>query len=172
MFSPGAGTDGYRRLDRKCMLSMYIGHALSYAVLLAIYFAVRTYAEGFLGPYHDLIGYGLVFVLAIALVYIAVAPPVFYARYRYRITEDRVDVRSGILFIRHILVPIERVHQVEIARGPINNLLGLADVTITTAGGEASILYLEVDEAEKVADRLNDLIGRMLRERVPGPAGA
>ena len=172
MFSHGTGTDGYRRLDRKCMLSMYIGHALSYGVLLAIYFAVRTYAEGFLGPYYDLVGYGLVLVLAIALVYIAVAPPVFYARYRYRITKDRVDVRYGVLVIRHILVPIERVHQVEIARGPINNLLDLADVTITTAGGEASIRYLEVDEAEKVADRLNDLIGRMLRERVPGPAGA
>ncbi len=172
MFSPGAGTDGYRRLDRKCMLSMYIGHALSYAVLLAIYFAVRTYAEGFLGPYYDLVGYGLVFILAITLVYIAVAPPVFYARYRYRITKDRVDVRYGVLVIRHILVPIERVHQVEIARGPINNLLDLADVTITTAGGEASIRYLEVDEAEKVADQLNDLIGRMLRERGPGPAGA
>jgi hypothetical protein len=113
-----------------------------------------------------------VFILAITLVYIAVAPPVFYARYRYRITKDRVDVRYGVLVIRHILVPIERVHQVEIARGPINNLLDLADVTITTAGGEASIRYLEVDEAEKVADQLNDLIGRMLRERVPGPAGA
>lgn len=173
MFSPEAGTDGYRRLNRKCMLSMYIDYAVWYAVLLAAYFAVRTYAAGFLGHYYDLVGYGLALVLAIALVYIAVAPPVFYARYRYRITDDRIDVRYGVLVIRHILVPIERVHQVEIARGPINNLLGLADVTITTAGGEASIRYLEVDEAETVADRLNDLIGRMLRERVPaGSAGA
>ena len=173
MFAPAAGTDGYRRLNRKCMLSMYIDYAVWYAVLLAAYFALRTYAEGFLGPYYDAAGYGFVLVLVITLVYIAVAPPVFYARYRYRITEDRVDVRCGILFIRHTLVPIERVHQVEIARGPINNLLGLADVTITTAGGEASIRYLEVDEAETVADRLNDLVGRMLRERMPGagPAG-
>ena len=36
------GEEGYRRLNRKCMLSMYISHALSYAVLLAAYFAVRT----------------------------------------------------------------------------------------------------------------------------------
>ena len=172
MFSPEAGTDGYRRLNRKCMLSMYIDYAVWYAVLLAAYFAVRTYAAGFLGHYYDLVGYGLALVLAIALVYIAVAPPVFYARYRYRITDDRIDVRYGVLVIRHILVPIERVHQVEIARGPINNLLGLAVVSITTAVGEASIRYLEVDEAETVAARLNDLVGRMLRGRVPGPAGA
>ncbi|BBL68045.1 hypothetical protein MchiMG62_12260 [Methanoculleus chikugoensis] len=153
------------------MLSMYIDYAIGYAVLLAAYFLTRTYAQGFLGPYYDLIGYGFLVVLGLVLVYIAVAPPVFYARYRYRITEDRVDVRCGIVFIRHTLVPIERVHQVEIARGPINNLLGLADVTITTAGGEATLRYLELDEAEKVADRLNNLIGRMLRDRMPTTPG-
>lgn len=178
MFSPGAGTDGYRRLNRKCMLSMYIDYAVWYVLLLAAYFALRTYAEGFLGPYYDAVGYGFMLVLVITLVYIAVAPPVFYARYRYRITEDRVDVRCGILFIRHTLVPIERVHQVEVSRGPIDTMLGLGDVTITTAGGDATINYLEIEEAEKVADLLNDLIGRMLQDRksnpqtpCPGPAG-
>jgi membrane protein YdbS with pleckstrin-like domain len=57
-------------------------------------------------------------------------------------------------------------------------MLGLGDVTITTAGGDATINYLEIEEAEKVADQLNNLIGRMLQERVsttptshPGPAG-
>ncbi len=165
--SASGGEDGYRRLNRKCMLSMYIGHAVSYAVLLAISILVRTYSQGFLGPYYDLVQHALVVVLAIALVYIAAAPPVYYVRYRYRIMNDRIDVRYGVLVIRHILVPIERVHQVEVSRGPINNMLGLADVTITTAGGVATLTFLEILEAEKVADVLNDLIGRMLRDRKP-----
>lgn len=169
--SPASGTNsaanGYRRLNWKCMLSMYIGHATLYLLLLAAYILVRSHAQGFLGFYYEPVMYAFTVLLAIVLVYTMAAPPVFYVRYRYRITDDRIDVRSGVLVLRHILVPIERVHQVEIARGPINNLLGLADVTITTAGGEASIRYLEVDEAETVADRLNNLIGRMLRERMP-----
>jgi membrane protein YdbS with pleckstrin-like domain len=76
-----------------------------------------------------------------------------------------VDVRYGIVILRHILVPIERVHQVEVSRGPVNNMLGLANVNIITAGGVATISYLELDEAEKIAERLNDLINRMLRDR-------
>lgn len=159
------GGDGYRRLNRKCMLSMYIGHAVSYAIYLAVYLLARTYAQGFLGPYYDLVLHAFAAVLVVVLVYMAAAPPVYYARYRYRITEDRVDVRYGVIVIRHILVPIERVHQVEVSRGPINSMLGLADVTVTTAGGEATINYLEIDEAEKVAELLNGLIGRMLLER-------
>ncbi|WP_067049834.1 PH domain-containing protein [Methanofollis ethanolicus] len=162
----GAGGEVYRRLNRKCMVSMYIGHAISYAVLLAGYLLLTTFSQEFLGSYYGLVQYAALAVLAIALVYSAAAPPVYYARYRYQITEDRVDVRCGVLVIRHILVPIERVHQVEVSRGPINTMLGLADVTITTAGGDATIEYLEIEEAEKVADLLNKLIGRMLLDRI------
>lgn len=175
----GTGGEGYRRLNRKCMISMYIGYAISYALLLAGYLLLKTFSQKFLGSYYDLVQYAALAILAVALIYIIAAPPVYYARYRYQITEDKVDVRYGILVIRHILVPIERVHQVEVSRGPIDTILGLGDVTITTAGGEATINYLEIEEAEKIADRLNRLIGRMLQDRIstepdpsPGPEGA
>ncbi|HQD26162.1 MULTISPECIES: PH domain-containing protein [Methanoculleus] len=180
--SPASGTNsaanGYRRLNWKCMLSMYIGHATLYLLLLAAYILVRSHAQGFLGFYYEPVMYAFTVLLAIVLVYTMAAPPVFYVRYRYRITDDRIDVRSGVLVLRHILVPIERVHQVEISRGPINSILGLAEVTITTAGGVATLSYLEVEEAERVAELLNSLVGRMLRERLSatpaslsGPAG-
>lgn len=159
--------DGYRRLNRKCILSMYIGHALSYLILIAVFALARIYAQEILDPYTEPALYVFMGVLAIVLVYVVVAPPVFYARYRYRITADRIDVRSGVLVLRHILVPIERVHQVEISRGPINSILGLAEVTITTAGGVATLNYLEVEEAERVAELLNSLVGRMIKERIP-----
>jgi membrane protein YdbS with pleckstrin-like domain len=167
------GGEVYRRLNRKCMVSMYIGHAISYAILLAGYLVLTTFSQDLLGPHYSLVQYSALAVLAVALAYIVAAPPVYYARYRYQITEDRVDVRCGVLVIRHILVPIERVHQVEVSRGPINTMLGLADVTITTAGGDATIDYLEIAEAEKVADLLNKRIGRMLQDRAataPAPA--
>jgi len=86
----GAGGEGYRRLNRKCMLSMYIGYAISYAVLLVAYLLLRTYSQEFLGPYYDFVQYAALAVLAVALVYIVAAPPVYYARYRYQITEDKV----------------------------------------------------------------------------------
>ena len=156
---------GYLRLNKKCMRSMYLGYAITYAILLAAFILFMSYSREALGDAYgtvQLIGLaGLVLILA----YMLAAPPVFYSRYRYKITEDRVDVRSGILFLRHVMVPIERVHQVEVSRGPINNMLGLGHVIITTAGGTATISYLEIVEAEKIADLLNKLVGTMLRDR-------
>jgi len=159
------GADGYRRLNRKCMQSMYIGHGIAYAILLAAFLTAMGYARAPLGPSYDDFWYLGIAALVLILIYMVAAPPVFYARYRYMITEDRVDVRYGIVVLRHIMVPIERVHQVEVTRGPINNMLGLGHVNITTAGGIATISYLEIDEAEKIAERLNKLVSTMLRER-------
>jgi len=167
--SGAAGTDGYRRLNRRCMISIYIKYGIGYAILLTICTFLTSLTQNLPGPYYNIARLSLVGVPAIVLIYMVVAPPVFYARYRYRITDDRIEMRRGVLVISHTLVPIERVHQVEITRGPINNLLGLADVTITTAGGEATINYLELEEAERVAELLNKLIGEMLRERLHTP---
>lgn len=156
----------YRRLNPKCMISMYIGYAIPWAVLLVIYILIGSRLPEFLGLHYDTVRYAVLAILLITLIYIVAAPPVYYARYRYQITADKVDLRYGILVIRHILVPIERVHQVEVTRGPVDTLLGLGDVTITTAGGDATINYLEIEEAEKVADQLNNLIGRILQDQV------
>ena len=63
------------------------------------------------------------------------------------------------------MVPIERIHQVDVSRGPINRAFGLADVMITTAGGSVTIDHLEEDVAEDIAGRLNQSVVRMLKER-------
>ncbi|MFA6805069.1 MAG: PH domain-containing protein, partial [Candidatus Methanomethylophilaceae archaeon] len=90
---------------------------------------------------------------------------IFYRRYRYIITSDKVDVRRGIIIVRHTVVPIERIHQVEVVSGPINNMLGLADVNITTAGGITTIEYLEKDVADTVAEELNRVVEKILKDR-------
>ncbi|MDW5563349.1 MAG: PH domain-containing protein [Methanomassiliicoccus sp.] len=144
---------------------MYLGNGITYVILLTVFLLVMNYAREGLGPAGGTLWLVGIAVLATVLVYMLAAPQVFYARYRYVITRDKVDVRYGVLVLRHILVPIERVHQVEVTRGPIDNMFGLGHVSITTAGGTAKIRYLEIDEAEKIADRLNELVGTMLRER-------
>jgi len=160
----GLTTDGYHVLPRRSVGSMYIGNVIILAILSAIVYVVYAYSSQY---YEVPSTYKLAMLIAYALVaaYLALGPLVYYARYRYRIDGDRIDIRKGILVISHTVVPIERVHQLEVARGPINNLFRLADVTITTAGGIASIQYLEIPVAEEIADSLNAYINDILRKR-------
>ncbi len=153
----------YRRLNRRCMASMYTGYAVLLIVTGAIVAAVYSAVGEIDGP--ERVRIPLAALYLILLAYCIVAPPVFYRHYRYLIDGEKLDVRRGVIFIRHTFVPIERVMQVEVTRGPINRIWGLADVVVTTAGGTADIQYLNPEEAERVANYLGQVVNRIMRAR-------
>ena len=151
----------YRTLDPKSMRSMRIGYLLS-----TVIFAVAAVVLFFLRDLHDVLIYVCIGIAALAVVMAVLAvvfPKIYYDHYRYFISEDRVDVRRGIIFLTHTVVPLERIHQVEVVSGPINRMYGLADVSITTAGGVAKIEYLETEEAERIADELNAIVDAIVK---------
>lgn len=156
---------GYRRLNPKARVSMYIGNIIAAVIWMVIAYIAWGFINGMSESFRDLLGIGLLVLTAAIVVYLAVGPLVYYARYRYIITDDAIDIRKGIFILRHIVVPIERVHQVEVVRGPINNLFGLADLQVTTAGGQAEIEYLDNDVADSIADDLNRIVNSIVRGR-------
>lgn len=90
-----------------------------------------------------------------------------YRRYRYELTPDTLDIRSGILSRREREIPYERVQNVDVAQNVIQRALGIAAVRIETAGGggsEAHLRYVERVEA----DRLQNEISRRKRSRAAG----
>ena len=151
----------YRTLNPKSMKSMRIKSLIGlflFLIAAIVLFVIRDMEEYLI--------YGAIAsaVLAVIMAVLAVLfPKIYFDHYRYYISEDRVDVRRGIIFLTHTVVPLERVHQVEVVSGPVNRLFDLADVSITTAGGVAKIEYLENDEAEKIADELNQIVDAIVR---------
>ena len=83
----------------------------------------------------------------------------YYYRFGYEITSDTVDVASGVFARRSREIPYGRIQNVDIRQGVVQRLLGLAIVSIETAGGGESEAALQfVSEAE--ANRLQEEIRR------------
>ena len=57
---------------------------------------------------------------ALALAWAVFAPIVRFRRYRYKLAEDRIEIQEGIFYIRRTMVPIDRIHQIDIVRGPLD----------------------------------------------------
>ena len=104
----------------------------------------------------------ILFILVICAVYFFKITVFRHRRYKYRIADDRIDIVEGVFFVSHTIVPVDRIHQVEIAYGPIDNRFGVAKVIVTTAGSRAVLRFLEREIASQIAERLND----MIRERL------
>ncbi|MFC8682163.1 PH domain-containing protein [Microbacterium ureisolvens] len=118
----------------------------------------------------------LLAVLAALIVIVAV----FYTSWRFhtfRITDDDVEVRSGILFRTQRRAPLDRVQGVNLTRPMVARLLGMAKLEVVGAGADANVKleYLSTSNAEAVrADILRLASGRRLATAAgpAGPAGA
>ncbi|WP_280348970.1 PH domain-containing protein [Nocardia neocaledoniensis] len=98
---------------------------------------------------------------ALALVVLAVGGVVVvplwrYAVHRWEVTDEAVYTRVGWLDQESRVAPISRVQTVDTERGPLERMLGLATVTVTTASsaGAVKISALDLPVAEQTVARL------------------
>ena len=49
-------------------------------------------------------------------------------------------------------------------RGPIDTMLGLGKVSVTTAGGDVVIRFLEIEKADRIAESLKTRINQIAVE--------
>lgn len=162
----GVTSDGYRRIVPASLRSMYIGRAIGLLISATVFVPLIVCSDVF-EEYAGPVRLVSMILLAVVAIYLLVSPIVFYRRYRYRLDDEKLEIRRGIITIRHILVPVERIHQVEVVRGPINRMFGLSDVVVTTAGGTVKVQFLEDGVAETIADSLNESVIRLLKSRDP-----
>lgn len=101
---------------------------------------------------------------ALAVAYIIIVPIVRFKRYRYLIEADRIEIIEGVFFIKRTLVPIDRIHQISVSRGPIDSAFGVAKVSVITAGATATFRFLDEEKADEIALHLNTRI----REKLGG----
>ena len=154
---------GYKFLNPKAKLAMYIKSIILIIAVVAIDTVIYVFRKDL-----ELSSTGFFVICGISLVlilFLLARPILFYNHYRYIVNTEMVDVQRGIFFIKRTVVPIERIHQVQVRRGPISNYLGLADVVITTAGGSAVIEYLDKPVADSIAELLNNIVNKIVRDR-------
>ncbi|MBR4050568.1 MAG: PH domain-containing protein [Clostridia bacterium] len=101
---------------------------------------------------------------ALAVAYIIIVPIVRFKRYRYLIEADRIEIIEGVFFIKRTLVPIDRIHQISVSKGPIDSAFGVAKVSVITAGATATFRFLDEEKADEIALHLNTRI----REKLGG----
>jgi membrane protein YdbS with pleckstrin-like domain len=74
----------------------------------------------------------------------------------YRLRQDDLLFRRGIMFQRQVAVPYGRMQLVDITRGPVARALGLADLKFVTAAASTAVTVpgLPMEEADRLRDEL------------------
>ena len=98
----------------------------------------------------------------VAVLWALVFPVLRFRRYKYLIDADRIEIIRGVLFVSRTVVPINRIHQINVSRGPIDTAFGVAKVSVITAGSTAVLRFLDEDEAQTIALYLNKRVENKL----------
>ncbi|MFR9805804.1 PH domain-containing protein [Pseudonocardia sp. RS010] len=124
----------------------------------------------------ELAGPVALWTLAIALLLVGLAVATAYARWRcsrYRVTADRVELRTGVIVRRARSMAIERVRTVDVTAGPVLRAFGLVTLRVGTGQqrgrGEATLRLRPVERME--ADRLRTVLLDRMRSAGGPPAG-
>jgi membrane protein YdbS with pleckstrin-like domain len=127
---------------------------LVYGVLVAI--AVLAVPASVGGPVPVLRWLLPVLLAVYAVVAIGVRPWIRYRVHRWEVTAETVHALTGWLTRTWTLVPVARIQTVDVTRGVLQQLYGLASVAVLTASSQGTVRvpHLEVAVAERVADDL------------------
>ena len=106
----------------------------------------------------------------ISLLYTLIAPPIRFRRYRYMIAKDRIEIIEGLLFIRRTIIPIDRIYQIDVRKGPLDNAVGVEKVIVTTAGSSAAFRFLEPEVADEIAMYINGTVLGKIQSKMKGDA--
>lgn len=142
---------------------MYTANVLACLIVLFIIGAVNYF---WIIPKNIEIGKFISGVLVVLTLTDAFISPYFrYHRYRYSINDECIDIREGYLFVKRNIVPIERLHKLKTAKGPIDQMFKVAKVVVTTGGGDVTIAFLEEERAEQIAESLRRRINEIVVEQ-------
>lgn len=151
------------QLSKQALKCMYTATAVGSVVGLA---AVITAQVLFLIPEKLIAGQIAGWILGGILLFNMLFSPYFrFHRYRYHIDEECIDIKEGYLWVKHHVVPIERLHKLQTEKGPIDQIFKVAKVKVTTAGGDVTIRFLDEEIAERIAENLKDRVNTIVIEQ-------
>lgn len=127
-------------------------------MLVAIGLGVTKIVESRFPLWPSLSGFGLSIIVLI--VFVIVMPRLRMKYWAYEIKDHEIDIQHGIIVIKRILIPMNRVQHVDLSYGPILKKFKLASIMITTAGSNHEIPALDYDTARKVHQAISILVNQ------------
>lgn len=160
---PASAATATDRLQRRVVGYWMLGDLLTTGVVTALAWFVgrpllAEHWQGWSTNWEHLLLGGLGGLTLLALV----VPPLAYARWRYAYVGDLLLLRYGILFVEERAVPVKRMQHVDLVRGPLERLFGLATLVVFTAGNEGSAFRvpgLGAVDAQELRDRILEARG-------------
>ena len=161
----------FQRVDKKAKIKW------RFSRIIALFFAVIPFAAMVLAIFYGIgaddssgtfkmIGWIVAGIMVlIQLLSIFIYPPIEYIQWAYMIAPDRIEIKKGIFYRTHTVIPISRIQHVAVTQGVLQRPFKLSTVQIHTAGDVMEIQELSTEVAEEICSRLQKRVNVKVEEK-------
>ena len=132
------------------------------AIFWGIIFIAALIAGSVLRERSPLFGLLPIVAAVVGIAAIVFLPAKTYRRLRYRLTGRRLQVMRGWLFHTDTVVPLVRVQHLDVVRGPIDKMFGIATLVVHTSGTHNSVVTVPGLAPDRAAE-MRDIIREQVR---------
>lgn len=151
---PDIGNVQFQRLEIKHRTVSVLASVILFAGILIVYAFVGWFQEVlFETPYI----YIFSFLWVLLTLFFILAAYKAYEFEGYALRKHDIIFKSGWIFRSVIVIPFNRVQHCEVTQGPLDRLIGIAGLSVFTAGGSGSDLTIQGLKPE-TANKLKDFI--------------
>lgn len=156
-----------KKLDKAVLKLWYIRAGIVALMLIGIFVAAAIIL-GIAGASAEvtlavLLGVGIPVALLLSLVLIW--PVLRYRMFSWGYDDKRIVVKEGVIFRKSVVIPICQIQDLHRMQGPIMIILGLSDVTISTAGSNFDLSTLTVEDADRMINELEESLEARIEEQ-------
>lgn len=161
----------FQRVDKKAKIKWRFSRIIALifavipfaAIVLAIFYGIGA-DEG--SETMKIIGWiAAGIIVLVQLLSIFIYPPIEYIQWAYMIAPDRIEIKKGIFYRTHTVIPISRIQHVAVTQGVLQRPFKLSTVQIHTAGDVMEIQELSTDVAEEICSRLQKRVNVKVEEK-------
>lgn len=156
-----------KKLDKAVLKLWYIRAGIVALMLIGVFVAAAIILS-IAGASNEvtlavLLGVGIPVALLLSLVLIW--PVLRYKMFSWGYDDKRIVVKEGVIFRKSVVIPICQIQDLHRMQGPIMILLGLSDVTISTAGSNFDLSTLTVEDADRMINELEESLEARIEEQ-------
>lgn len=94
-----------------------------------------------------------------------ILPFMQYNNYYYLIKDDEIIYYRGVIFKNSFVIPIVQIQDVGFIQGPIQILMNLSSLDISTAGSNHTIFGFTKEEVETLVSDVKEKIKKLVEEK-------
>ncbi len=153
----------YNRISEKSEKYIFVTIVFFSLLVLSILFIINFLLGKMLDNKYCYIVYALILLdIVITMILIYFLPKIIYKNFGYYIDQEKLEAKSGIIFINRKIVLLKNVYKIVIKKKIIGRIFGISSLTLVTSAGDIKVHFLD----EKALDKLYNKVLNKIHEEM------